>query len=117
MPAKTEDLIVVAVQRVQGEVPALANLKLVFSLELTSGGLMGPGKSESFRIEVPGPKVTQGEGEDARINLSVPRPMFTLLAEEGGVADWREAFHFGHLKVGGDARVKSLLGKAIRAST
>ena len=43
--------------------------------------------------------------------------MFTLLAEEGGVADWREAFHYGHLKVGGDDAVKSLLGKAIAAST
>ena len=117
MAAATSALIVVAVQRVQGEVPALANLKLVFSLEITSGGLMGPGKSESFRIEVPGPKVAEGEPEDARITLSVPKAMFTVLAEEGGVADWREAFHYGHLKVGGDPRVKSLLGKAIAAST
>ena len=115
--APPRELIVVAVQRVQGEVPALANLKLVFSLELTSGGLMGPGKSETFRIEVPGPKVAEGDADDARIMLTVPKPMFTLLAEEGGVADWREAFHYGHLKVGGDARVKSLLGKAIAAST
>ena len=29
--------------------------------------------------------------------------MFTLLAEEGGLADWREAFHYRHLQVGGDA--------------
>jgi hypothetical protein len=115
--ASTSKLIVVAVQRVQGEVPALANLKLVFSLELTSGGLMGPGQSETFRIEVPGPKVADGDADDARITLSVPKAMFTLLAEEGGVADWRDAFHYGHLKVGGDARVKSLLGKAIAAST
>ena len=117
MAAATSELIVVAVQRVQGDVPALANLKLVFSLELTSGGLMGPGKTEIFRIEVPGPKVTEGDAEDARIALAVPKTMFTLLAEEGGVADWCEAFHYGHLKVRGDARVKSLLGKAIAAST
>jgi hypothetical protein len=43
--------------------------------------------------------------------------MFTLLAEEGAVADWREAFHTGHLQVGGDDRVRRLLGKAIAAST
>ena len=43
----------------------------------------------------------------------MPKTMFNLLAEEGGLADWREAFHYGHLKVGGDARVKRLLGKAI----
>ena len=45
--------------------------------------------------------------------LSVPKPMFDLLAEEGGLADWRDAYHYGHLKVGGDERVKRLLGKAI----
>ena len=36
-----------------------------------------------------------------------------MLAEEGGLADWREAFNSAHLKVGGDWRVKRLLGKAI----
>ncbi len=117
MAAAPSDLIVVAVQRVQTEAPALANLKLVASLELTSGGLTGPGKAESFRIQVPGPKVSEGEAEDARITLSIPKAMFKLLAEEGGLADWRDAFHYGHLKVGGDARVKRLLGKAIAAST
>jgi hypothetical protein len=39
--------------------------------------------------------------------------MFTLLAEEGQLADWRDAFYYGHLKVSGDDRVKRLLGKAI----
>lgn len=117
MAAPPGELIVVAVQRVQGEVPALANLKLVFSLELTTGGLTGPGKAETYRVELPGPKVSEGPAEDARLDLSVPKTMFTLLAEEGGVADWREAFHYGHLNVGGDPRVRQLLGKAIAAST
>ena len=114
--ASNADMVVVAVQRLQGQLPALANLKLVFSLELTSGGLMGPGKSENFRIEVPGPKVTEGEVDDARITLSMPEPMFKLLAEEGDLADWKDAFYYGHLKVGGDARVKRLIGKAIDKS-
>ena len=83
----TEKLIADAIGRIQGEVPQLANLKLVLGLELTSGGLTGPGKSDEFRIEVPGPKVTAGEAEDAR--------------------------HFGHLKVRGDPRVKRVLGRAI----
>ena len=111
--ASNADLTVVAVQRLQGQLPALAKLKLVFSLELTSGGLMGPGKSEQLRIEVPGPKVTEAEVGDARINLSIPEAMFKLLAEEGDLADWKDAFYYGHLKVGGDPRVKKLLGKAI----
>jgi hypothetical protein len=111
--AANPDLAVVAVQRLQGQLPAMANLKLVMSLELTSGGLMGPGKSEHLRIEVPGPKVTEAEATDARITLSIPEAMFKLLAEEGDLADWKDAFYYGHLKVGGDPRVKKLLGKAI----
>jgi hypothetical protein len=111
--ASNADMVVVAVQRLQGQLPALANLKLVFSLELTSGGLMGPGKSENLRIELPGPKVTEGEADDARITLSIPEAMFKLLAEEGDLADWKDAFYYGHLKVGGDPRVKKLIGKAI----
>ena len=115
--ASNADLTVVAVQRLQGQLPALANLKLVFSLELTSGGLMGPGKSEQLRIEVPGPKVTEAEAGDARITLSIPEAMFKLLAEEGDLADWKDAFYYGHLKVGGDPRVRKLLGKAIDKSS
>ena len=115
--ASNADLTVVAVQRLQGQLPALANLKLVFSLELTSGGLMGPGKSEQLRIEVPGPKVTNAEASDARITLSIPEAMFKLLAEEGDLADWKDAFYYGHLKVGGDPRVRKLLGKAIDKSS
>jgi hypothetical protein len=116
MAASTSDLIVVAVQRVQAEVPALAKLKLVFGLELTAGGLTSSAKSEHFRVELPGPKVRDGEPEDARITLSIPGTMFNLLAEEGSLADWRDAFRYGHLKVSGDERVKRLLGKAIGRS-
>ena len=114
--ASTADLAVVAVQRLQGEIQAFAKLKLVFSLELTSGGLMGPGKSEQLVIEVPGPKVSAGEGAETRITLSIPEAMFKVLAEEGDLADWKDAFYYGHLKVGGDPRVKKLLGKAIDKS-
>ena len=53
--APTSELIIVAVQRFQAQVPALAGLKLVAALELTGGGLTGPQRSEHFRIEVPGP--------------------------------------------------------------
>ena len=102
-----------AVSRVQAEAPKLAGLKLVFGLELTVGGLTGPGESERFRVEVPGPKVSEGAGDDERLRLSIPRTMFNLLAEEGQLVDWREAYQYRHLQVEGDARVKKLLGKAI----
>ena len=81
--AAGSELVVVAVQRFQTEVPSLAKLKLVVDLELTSGGLTAPAASERYRIEVPGPKVSEGEAEDARLRLTIPKSMFALLAEEG----------------------------------
>lgn len=113
MAASTSDLVVVAVQRFQAQVPGLAKLRLVIGLELTAGGLTGPGESERFRIEVPGPRVSDGEADDERLKLTIPRTMFTVLAEEGQLVDWKEAFYYGHLKVGGDPRVKRLVGRAI----
>ena len=113
--ATTEELIVGAVERVREEVPAFTNLKLVLALEVTAGGLTGPAKSDAYRIEVPGPKVAAGDPDDARLRLSIPKPMFDVLAAEGALADWKDAYYFGHLKVDGDPRVKRLLGKAIDA--
>jgi hypothetical protein len=111
--ATSSDLIIVAVQRLQAQVPALAKLKLVVGVELTGGGLTGPAKSQHFRVEVPGPLVSEGPADDARIALSVPQTMFNLLAEEGQLAEWKDAYYYGHLKVEGDPRVRRLLGKAI----
>ena len=45
--------------------------------------------------------MSAGEPEDARLELTIPATMFKLLAEEGTLADWREAFHYGHLKIAG----------------
>jgi hypothetical protein len=109
----TTDQIAKAVRRFQGEVPKLAKLQLVFGLELTRGGLTGPGESERFRVALPGPDVSEGAGDDERLQLSIPRAMFDVLAAEGQLVDWREAFHYGHLRVEGDSRVKRLLGQAI----
>ena len=111
--AASEEVIAGAVKRFQDEVPPFANLKLVVGLELTAGGLTGPAKSERYRIEVPGPKVAEGDADGARVELSIPKAMFEILAKEGSLADWKDAFYYGHLKVAGDQRVKRLLGKAI----
>lgn len=105
-----------AISRVQAEVPKLAGLKLVFGLELTVGGLTGPGESERYRIALPGPEISQGAGDDERLQITIPRTMFDLLADEGRLVDWREAFHYGHLKVSGDSRVMRLVGRVIGSS-
>lgn len=115
--ASTADLIIVAIQRLQAQVPAFAKLKLVLGLELTVGGLTGPGDSERYRIALPGPKVEARPGEDERIRLVIPRTMFTVLAEEGQLADWREAFRYGHLQAEGDPKVLRLLGRTIERAS
>ena len=115
MPTSAQQ-IAAAVTRFQRQVPALAKLKLVFGLELTSRGLTGEGEPERFRIEVPGPRVAEGAGDDERLVISIPATMFRVLASDGELADWQEALHYRHLQVEGDARVKRLLGQAIEPS-
>jgi hypothetical protein len=112
MPTSTAQ-VAAAVKRFQNQVPALARLKIVVGLELTARGLTSEAESERFRVEVPGPKVTEGAGDDERLLISIPATMFKVLAEEGGLADWQEALHYRHLQVEGDPRVKRLLGQAI----
>ena len=114
--ATKSELIGVAVKRLQAQTPSLAKLRLVIGLNLTSGGITGPQRVESFRIELPGPQVSEGEPDDARVTLAMPRSMFELLATDGELADWREAYQYGHLKIGGDQRVLKLLGRALTAS-
>ena len=109
----SSDQVARGVKRFQGQVPALAKLKLVVGLELTSRGLTGEGDPERFRVEVPGPKVTEGAGDDERLLITIPATMFKVLATEGELADWQEALHYRHVQVEGDPRVKRLLGQAI----
>jgi len=92
------------VRRVQEEVPALQNLKLVVGLELR-----GRGDVQLYRVEVPGPKVTKDIAPDSRVQVSVPRSHFNELAREGRVKDWREAFEHGHAKASGQQEILRLI--------
>jgi hypothetical protein len=104
----TRTLIQQAVERFGDEVPALKQLKLVVRLELRSHGDV-----PIWRVEVPGPKITKDPAGDARIDVSVDRPQFNQLAEEGRLKDWVEAFDHGHVKVSGDGAVVKLIGNVI----
>jgi hypothetical protein len=106
--AGTPELIKQAVDGLQAEVPALAKLKLVFGLELR-----GRGDVQLYRVEVPGPKISKGHGEDERIHLSVPRSHFNELVAHGALRDWHEAFDLGHIKVEGDPQIQRLIGQVI----
>ena len=109
MPS-TQELIVTAVQRFQVEVPALAQLKLVFELELR-----GRGDVQMFRVELPGPKVSKAAStEDARVSVEMPRADFNRLAEEGTTRSYREAYEAGHIRVRGDANIQRLIAQVIQ---
>jgi hypothetical protein len=104
--ASTSQLITSAVERIQSEVPALANLKMVVGLELR-----GRGDTQLYRVEVPGPKVSKRYAEDERLHVSIPRSHFNELAADGKVRQWREAYDHGQIKVVGDPNVQKLIGK------
>ena len=106
--ASTQQLIETAVRRFQQELPALAKLKLAFQLELR-----GRGDVQMFRVQLPGPKVSKGIADDARVTVSMARSQFNELATEGRVRHYREAFEHGHVKVSGDPNVQKLIAQVI----
>jgi hypothetical protein len=99
-----KSLIALAVTRFQEEVPALAQLKLVFGVELRGGRDV-----QMYRVELPGPKVTKGIAEDARVRVEMQRSFFNVMAKEGKAADWREAFMYGQAKATGPTQILQLI--------
>lgn len=108
--ADTRTLITQSIERLQEEVPALGQLKLVMRLELRARG----GDAPIWRVEVPGPKVERDPAGDARIDVVVLRPQFNELAAEGPLSDWARAYEQGHVRVTGDSAVVKLLGNVIQ---
>jgi hypothetical protein len=106
----TRALIRQAVERLQDEVPALKQLKLVIRLELRARG----GDVPIWRVEVPGPKIDRDPAGDARIDVSVARSHFNELAAEGSLKHWADAYEHGHVRVTGDAAVTKLLGNVMQ---
>jgi hypothetical protein len=106
--ASTADLIRIAVERFQAEVPALQKLKLVFGLELR-----GRGDIQLYRVEVPGPKISKDLAQDERVLVQIDRPQFNELAERGTLKSYRRAVETGHIKASGDSNVKKLIAQVV----
>jgi hypothetical protein len=106
--ASTQQLIETAVRRFQEEVPALGRLKLVIELELR-----GRGDVQMFRVELPGPKISKGVADDARVTVEIPRSNFNDLAAEGTASDYRDAVEHGHIKASGDPNVLKLIAQVV----
>jgi hypothetical protein len=107
--ASTQELISTAIERFQTDVPALAQLKLIFELELR-----GRGDVQMYRVQLPGPEISKSAStEDARVTVSIDRSSFNRLAEEGNAKSYREAYEAGHIKVTGDPGIQKLIAQVI----
>jgi hypothetical protein len=106
--AETQQLLAQAVQHFYDEVPALRNLALVARVELRARGDV-----PTWRVEVPGPKISKDPAADARLHVEVQRPDFNRLATEGSLKEWRRAYEKGAVKVTGEPAIVKLLGAVI----
>jgi hypothetical protein len=66
-----------------------------------------------YRVEVPGPKISKGMGDDERLHVAIPRANFNDLAADPRGARWHQAYDLGHIKVEGDPNIQKLVGQVI----
>ena len=102
----TRALIEQAVRRFSDEVPALKQLKVVLKLELPTHGAGAP----VWRVELPELRVTRDPAADARVAVTVQRPNFNRLANDGRLRDWVDAYNRGQVSVAGEPAVVKLVG-------
>lgn len=107
--ADTRQLLAQAVEHFYDEVPALRNLALVARVELRARGDV-----PTWRVEVPGPKISKDPAADARLHVEVQRPEFNRLATEGSLREWQRAYEKGAVKVTGEPAIVKLLGAVIQ---
>ena len=54
-------------------------------------------------------EVTKGAAHDARIRVEMRREFFNVMAKDGKVADWIEAFTYGQAKASGPEQFLKLI--------
>ncbi|HEX5225285.1 MAG TPA: hypothetical protein VFW29_09150 [Solirubrobacteraceae bacterium] len=104
MSEDAKGLIELATRRFLEEVPALEPIKLVVGVELR-----GRGDTQQFRLEMPAINVTKGPAADARVRVDMRREFFNVMAREGKVPDWVEAFTYGQAKASGPDQIMKLI--------
>jgi len=110
MAEEAKALIELATRRFIEEVTALEQIKLVVGVELR-----GRGDVQQYRLEMPGVKVVKGAADDARIRVEMRREFFNVMAKEGKVPDWIEAFTYGQAKATGPEQIVRLIQKVVEA--
>jgi len=106
--ASANEVITTAYEGLVSEIPSLGRLKLVARLELR-----GRGDVQVYGVGAPGPEISKGEPDGARVEIAIARADFNELAEAGDVERWAEAVEHGKIKLGGDPAVLKLLGTVI----
>ena len=101
-------LIELATRNFVKEVPALEPIKLVVGVELR-----GRGDVQQFRLEMPDVKVTRAPAEDARVHVEMRREFFNIMAQDGKVPDWIEAFTYGQAKASGPDQIVKLIDNVV----
>ena len=104
MAEDAKALIELATRRFVGEVPALEPIKLIVGVELR-----GRGDVQQFRLEMPEVSVTKGPAADARLRVDMRREFFNVMAREGRVPDWIEAFTYGQANASGPEQFLKLI--------
>ena len=108
MSEDAKALIELATRRFLAEVPALAPIKLIVGVELR-----GRGDVQHFRLEMPDINVSKGPASDARLRVDMRREFFNVMAREGKVPDWVEAFTYGQAKASGPEQIMRLITKMV----
>jgi hypothetical protein len=104
--AKT--LIETGVRNFLEEVPALAPMKLVVGLELR-----GRGDIQLYRLQMPEIAVSKDPASDARVRVEMRREFFNVMAQEGKVPDWIEAFTYGQARASGPEQILKLIANVV----
>lgn len=108
MSGDAKTLIETAARRFVEEVTALAPMTLIVGVELH-----GRGDIQHFRLQMPELEVTKGPASDARINVEMRREFFNIMAAEGKVPDWIEAFTYGKAKATGPTQYLKLIANVV----
>ena len=104
----TRVLLEQTIRRFGEDVPALKPLQLVMRVQLQARGA-----APIWRVDLPGPKVSQASAGDARLEVTMQRTFFNEMAKDARLEDWAEAYEDGHVKVTGDSAVVRLIGNVI----
>src|SRR4051812_33043851 len=132
-PQDAPKLIEQAVRGFLDEVPPLKQLQLVVRGGLQGrGGVQqvrlqmpeGEGKRgiaaaargdvQQFRLQMPEVEVKREIAADARVAVQMRRDFFNLMVEHGAkVADWRDAYEDGRLKVSGVDQYLRLIANVV----